>query len=293
VSIVLGPNHYGKAETRLVRVTREPGRHVVEDLNVSTTLTGDFAASHLSGDNSNVLPTDSQKNTVYAFARDGIGSPEDFGLRLARHFVESQEPVTAARVSIERYGWARLDVDGSPAPHSFRRAGGEIRTATITHGDEGTWMVSGIRDLTLMNTTGSEFWGFPRDRYTTLPETRERILATALDARWRSVTSPGGERIDWNARYETVRAHLLSAFADTYSYALQQTAHAMGSRVLKHLPEIAEIRLALPNKHHYLVDLSPFGLDNPDEVYLAGDRPYGLIEVTVQRDDVPAAPQAW
>ncbi len=283
MSITLGPNRYGKAEVRLVRVTRGLDRHTVEDLNVTTSLGGDFAASHLTGDNANVLPTDTQKNTVYAFAREGIGSPEDFGLRLARHFVTSQEPVTEARVHVEQYGWHRL------TPHSFRRDGSGVRTASVTHAGSGTWIVSGIRDLTLLNTTDSEFAGFARDRYTTLAETADRVLATAVDARWRWTTLDG----DWNALSDTVCGHLLDAFADTYSYALQQTAYAMGARVLEHLSEIAEIRLALPNKHHYLVDLEPFGLDNPGQVYLAGDRPYGLIEASVLRQGVPAAPQAW
>jgi urate oxidase len=297
VSIVLGPHSYGKAETRVVRVTRGPdpnGQHLVEDLNVTTALSGDLADSHLTGDNTNVLPTDTQKNTVLAFARDGIGSPEDFGLRLARHFVHTQEPITTARVHLEQYGWRRIDCDGVPAAHSFRRDGSAVRTATVTHHhngtwEDGSWIVSGVRDMIVLNTTNSEFWGFPRDRYTTLPETRERILATELNAQWRSVALD----IDWNARYEIICTHLLTTFADTYSYALQQTAYAMGARVLEHVPEIVEIRLTLPNKHHYLVDLAPFGLDNPDQVYLAGDRPYGLIEAAVLRDEVAPAPQAW
>jgi urate oxidase len=74
---------------------------------------------------------------------------------------------------------------------------------------------------------------------------------------------------------------------------LQQTLYAMGREVLEHRPEIAEVRLTLPNKHHLLVDLAPFELANPNEVFVAADRPYGLIEGTVLRDDAPSAGSAW
>jgi len=159
----------------------------------------------------------------------------------------------------------------------------------VTVAEPGTQVVSGLRELVLLNTTDSEFHGYPRDRYTTLPETTDRILATAVDARWRHLT----DTADWDASFAGAKDALVEAFVDTYSYSLQQTLYAMGERVLRHRPELAEIRLALPNKHHYLVDLSPFGLDNPQEVFLAGDRPYGLIEGTVTRDDAPPASADW
>ncbi|HEV7651455.1 MAG TPA: urate oxidase [Actinophytocola sp.] len=288
----LGDNQYGKAETRLVHVDRggENGgdRHAITDLNVSTALAGDLAATHLTGDNSGVLPTDTQKNTVYAFARDGVGEIEDFGLRLARHFVGTTPAITRARVHIQAYRWERLTVAGEPAHHSFARAAG-TRTATVTYDGTTAWVVSGVEDVTLLNTTGSEFHGFRRDRYTTLPETDDRILATAVSARWRH-TGTGSE---WAMSFRHAHAHLLEAFADTHSLSLQQTLHAMGERVLRHRDELVEVRLALPNKHHFLVDLSPFELDNPGEVFFAADRPYGLIEGTVLREGAPEPGLAW
>ncbi len=284
MAIVLGANQYGKAETRVVRVVRDGSRHELTDLNVSTTLAGDLADVHLHGDNAHVLPTDSQKNTVYAFARElGIDAIEDFGLALARHFVESQPAIHRARVSIERYPWRRV------GDHSFEREGTQIRTATVTYDGRRSTVVAGLTGLTLLNTTGSEFWGYARDRYTTLPETRERILATAVDARWRYAGDAG----DWDASYDATRRLLVEAFAGTHSLSLQQTLYAMGRRVLEERAEIAEVRLAMPNRHHFLVDLAAFGLDNPDEVYLAADRPYGLIEGTVSRDDAPEPGLAW
>ena len=284
MAIVLGPNRYGKAETRLVRVTRDGDTHALTDLNVSVALSGDLAATHLTGDNSGVLPTDTMKNTVYAFAKEhGAGEPEAFALLLARHFVATQPQVSTARVGIEAYGWDRL------GPHSFQRAGNHTRLATVTVSGEDEQIVAGVTGLTLLNSTASEFHGYPRDRYTTLPETSDRILATAVDARWRHLTADA----DWATSFATALEALTGAFVDTYSYSLQQTLYAMGSRVLAKAPEIAEIRLALPNKHHYLVDLSPFGLANENEVFIAGDRPYGLIEGTVTRDDAPPAATEW
>jgi urate oxidase len=278
MGIVLGDNSYGKAETRVVFVDRAAAAHQIVDFNVTTALSGDLAATHLTGDNADVLPTDSQKNTVFAFARDGVGQPEDFAARLARHFVEGQPAIKSSTVDIESYGWDRMTVGGSPAPHSFVRAAG-TRTASVTY--DGTLSVtSGITDLVVLNTTDSEFWGYPKDRYTTLPETKDRVLATAVTARWRHRSTS-----DWAVSHAETLRLLLETFAEVHSLSLQQTLYAMGRRVLEERDELAEIRLELPNKHHIPVDLSPFGLDNPGMVFHATDRPYGLIQATVTRND--------
>jgi urate oxidase len=284
VAIVLGGNRYGKAETRLVRVTRDGDTHRLADLNVSIALAGDLEATHLTGDNSGVLPTDTMKNTVYAFAKEhGVGEPEEFGLLLGRHFVRTQGQVHQATITIEAYGWERL------GPHSFRRQGDSVRTCVVTAGADWAQVVSGISGLVLMNTTASEFHGFPRDRYTTLPETDDRILATAVDAKWRHASVD----TDWAGSYAGATEALIEAFVNTYSYSLQQTLMSMGSYLLDRRPEIAEARLTLPNKHHYLVDLTPFDLANNNEVFIAGDRPYGLIEGTVTRDEAAPARVEW
>ena len=284
MATVLGSNQYGKAETRLVRVRRGDDGHDLTDINVSVALAGDFADTHITGDNSKVLPTDTQKNTVYAFARQfGVDQIEDFGLRLARHFVDTQPAVRGARVSIEEYGWSRL------GPHSFSRSSEGIRTAVVTSDADASWVVSGVTGLVLLNTTDSEFHGFPRDAYTTLAETSDRILATAVNATWRHATADG----DWAASYAGARDALVRAFVETYSLSLQQTLYAMGSALLERRSEIVEVRLSLPNRHHFLVDLAPLGLENPNEVYYAADRPYGLIEGTVILDDAPPAGLAW
>ncbi|MEV0199463.1 factor-independent urate hydroxylase [Nonomuraea sp. NPDC050691] len=287
MAIILGPNRYGKAETRLVRVTRDGEIHHLKDLNVSTSLSGDMEAVHLTGDNAAVLPTDTQKNTVYAFARKhGVDQIEDFALLLARHFTGSQPAVRHARVEIEEYAWDRVPVTG----HSFTRRGGEVRTCVVHHDRDGrVSVVSGLKDLVLLNTTGSEFHGYAVDEYTTLPPATDRVLATAVHARWRHA----GDTPSYGDSYARVRDRLVAAFAGTHSLSLQQTLYAMGERALAECPEICEVRLALPNRHHFAVDLSPFGLDNDNEVFNAADRPYGLIEGTVLRDDAPEPGFAW
>ena len=281
MGIVLGPNQYGKAETRVVRIYRDSPRHEIRDINVSTSLRGDFADAHITGDQAKVLPTDTQKNTCFAFAKQkGIGEIEDFGLELGRHFVNDVETVHGARVEIAEYAWDRITVDGTEHDHSWVRRGSEIRTATVTVDADETSVVSGLRDLTLLKSTGSEFWGFLKDEYTTLAETRDRVLATSLVAQWRYA---GGDQ-EWGRLYDDVRRILLERFATVHSFALQQTLWEMGKAVLDAHEEIAEISLSAPNKHHFVVDLAPFGLENPGEVFHAADRPYGLIECTVTRD---------
>ncbi|WP_375477734.1 factor-independent urate hydroxylase [uncultured Jatrophihabitans sp.] len=286
--VQLGPNRYGKAETHVVHVARggaPDGGDLVTDRTVSTSLSGELAATHLTGDNSAVLATDTQKNTAFVFAKTlGAVPAEAYALALAEHFVSTQQPITRARVHVAEASWTRSGA------HSFCRSGAATRTTTVVlDADLGASVVSGVEDLVVLNTTNSEFWGFPRDEYTTLAETKDRILATEVSARWRY----RGVDVEWTDAYGAARAALADAFADTYSYSLQQTLFAIGTRIVESVPDICEVRLALPNKHHFLVDLAPFGLSNDNEVYWAADRPYGLIEGTVLADDAPPEGLAW
>jgi urate oxidase len=285
----LGANRYGKAEVRVVCVVRgaaPDGGDVLRDRTVWTSLSGDLADTHLRGDNAKVLATDTQKNVVNVFAkRYGDLEPEAFALELARHFVDG--PITRARIIVHEHPWNRIGTN----KHSFARAADLTRTTTVVHDAAlGTSVVSGIEDLVVLNTTNSEFWGFPRDEYTTLEDTTDRILATQVSATWRY----RGTSVDWSGAFAMARQTLLDAFAETYSYSLQQTLYAIGARIIEAEPDICEVRLALPNKHHFLIDLAPFGETNNNEVYYAADRPYGLIEGTVLADDAPDDPGlAW
>ncbi len=298
MSIVLGANQYGKAENRVVRIYRDTDRHEIRDLNVSTSLRGDFAAAHTVGDQIKVLPTDTQKNTSFAYAKEhGISSPEDYAIALGRHFLDAAPPATGAQIKVEEYAWDRISVDGEGHDHSFVRRGTETRTCVVTvegRGDEQqVWVVSGFEDLTVLKSTGSEFKGFLKDKYTTLQEADDRVMATSMTARWRYEDTSVTREVDWDKAYEDIKQIMLSAYATTYSRALQETLYAMGGAVLEAHPEVAEVRFSAPNKHHFLVDLAPFELENKGEVFIAADRPYGLIEASVSRDDSSDAGLAW
>ena len=288
--IVLGKNQYGKAENRVVRIYRDTPRHEIHDVNVSTCLRGDFSAAHLAGDQSEVLPTDTQKQTAYAYAKEkGLLSIEDYGLALARHFVHDVAPVDGARIEIEEYAWERAVVDGVEHDHTWVRKGQEVRTAAITVDASGEYVVGGLKDMVILKSTGSEFAGFLEDGYTTLQPTHDRVMATSLTAQWRFT----GTEVSWESAFSGIKAQLVKQFAVVQSLALQQTLFEMGKAVLETYSDVAEVRLAAPNKHHFLYDLSPFGLTNDNEVFNADDRPYGLIQATVTRDDAPGAGAAW
>ncbi len=286
----LGGNRYGKSGIRLVRVQRGADRHELVDLTVDVSLEGDFDASYVAGDNTEVLPTDTMRGTVYAIAGEGpVGEPEAFGLRLAGHFVEAVPAATTARVRLTAAPWARIEAAGSPHPHAFLQTGGGLRTATVTREGTAAWVVAGIADLVVLKTAGSAFEGFLTDRWTTLEPARDRILATAVSARWRYATL----EVDWAKASDAARRALLETFAVHDSRSLQHTLYAMGRALLGEVPEIAEVRLTMPNRHHLPVDLAPYGLAGRDEVFVATDRPFGLIEGGVHRDGAPPAGRAW
>lgn len=295
VSVSLGANKYGKAENRVVRIVRDTARHEIIDLNVTSQLRGaQLVDSYLVGDNSLVVATDTQKNTAFAFAKEyGIPSPEEYLLTLGQHFTSEFDWIEGGLWQAEQYEWDRILVDGAEHDHSFVRKGQGTRLATVQIADGETHVTGGVKDLVVLKSTGSEFAGFPRDKYTTLVETDDRIMATSVTGRWRFLPEAVEAGIDYNGLYEEVSAILLSTFATVHSLALQQTLFAMGKAAIEARPEIAEVRFQMPNKHHFVYDLSPFGLENPNEVFIAADRPYGLIEGTVVRDGAAPAPAAW
>ncbi len=291
----LGENKYGKAENRVVRIVRDTPRHEITDLSVTSQLRGAaLVDSYLKGENDLVVATDTQKNTVFAFAKEYvISSPEGFLLTLGKHFTEDFEWIEGGLWQAEKYDWARIVVDGVEHDHSFVRTGQGTRLATVQIIDGATHVTGGVKDLVVLKSTGSEFAGFPRDKYTTLVETDDRIMATSVTGRWRFLPEAVEAGIDYDGLYDEVTAVLLSTFASVHSLALQQTLFEMGRAAIEARPEIAEVRFAMPNKHHFVYDLAPFGLENSNEVFYAADRPYGLIEGTVVRDGAAPAPAAW
>jgi urate oxidase len=274
-------NAYGKAAVRLVKVDRGAAAHVLHDLTVDVQLQGDFGPAHTAGDNSQVLPTDTMKNTVYALARRGpVDPPEEFGERLARHFLDACTAARRAVLALAVHRWDRTVVDGAPQSHAFTRGPEERRLATITVDETGVAVEAGLEGLGLLKTTGSGFAGFLRDGYTTLKEAHDRILATDVEAHWRYA----GPVEDYTATWNDVRTSLVETFARHQSASVQHTLYAMGEAALARCAEISEIRLVLPNRHDLLVDLAPFGLDNPNEIFVAIREPYGRIEAVLVRE---------
>jgi urate oxidase len=276
--IALGENRYGKSAIRLVKVVRDRDRHRVRDLTVAVTLQGDFEAAHVEGDNSMVIATDTMKNTVYALAADRLtGSIEDFALALAAHFREPQ--VSIAQVDIDEHQWLPIEGDGRSAADAFVKTIAGTRVTRVVDGPDGQIVEAGVRDLTVMKTAKSAFSGFPRDRFTTLAETEDRILATKIDATWRYAV---GEH-DYDALFDSVRGSLLGSFAEHESPSVQASIWIIGRAMLQAHPEVTEIRMRLPNLHHWRVDLKPFGIGGEPEIYVATTEPHGLIEATVRR----------
>lgn len=278
---MLGANRYGKSDIRVVKLVRHPDRHDLKDLTVAVAFEGAFDAVHTAGDNSPVLPTDTMKNTVYALAKQhSLEHIEAFGLALGAHFLEENPHVARVVVEIRERMWERLEVGTQPAPSTFLGSCSETRTASVDYSRERVSMRSGLDDLLLLKSSGSAFSGFLRDRYTTLADTEDRILATALTASWLYRESGGNFTRLWGE----VRQALLDSFSAHDSRSVQHTLYAMGEAVLQLCREVEEIRLTMPNKHHLPVDLSPFGLPNENDVFVATEAPYGLIEATVIRN---------
>lgn len=273
--VTLTDNNYGKQAVRLVTVRRGPERHELQDVTVGLRMEGDFVAAYADGDNSGVLPTDTMKNTVYALAAENpFEEIESFGLLLTDHFLEASPRASAVRVDLTEHLWESID------SQAFRRAGAEQRTAVVTRDrQDGARVVAGIEDLVVMKTAKSAFEGFPRDRYTTLKETSDRLLATAVRATWTYARTD----VAFGRLWREVRSRLLEAFIQHDSLSVQHTLYAMGEAALE-IAEVEEIRLSMPNKHHIPVDLAPFGLQNRNEIFVATAEPYGLIEGTMRRE---------
>jgi len=284
VTYELGENRYGKSRIRLVTVRRhESGIHDLRDLTVDVGLEGRFEAAHVSGDNREVIATDTMKNTVYAFARDRLTtSPEAFGLDLARHFA-GHEQVSRAVVTVRQHGWERVGVDGMPAPDAFVRSGQCTRLAVVSASGDAVSVEAGVEDLTVLKTSKSAFVGFERDEYTTLAETEDRLMATKVTATWGYGEAAASGGFDFDVAHERALGRLLASFATHVSPSVQTSIWIMATAILDADPAIDWVRMVLPNLHHWQVDLGPFGLENRGEVFVATTEPHGLIDATVRR----------
>jgi urate oxidase len=273
-------NNYGKSRVRLMKVARKGDWHSIQETTVKIALEGDFEEAHTVGDNSKVLPTDTMKNTVYALAHQTteIEEIEIFALRLAKHFLKHNLQVSRVTIEIAEHDWTRMS-NGEPHPHSFIKSSDEKRTTIIKATREGASVESGVVDLIVLKTTKSGFVGFIKDQYTTLPEATDRIFATSIKANWLYANPDAATGETWRSARQTI----IETFAAHDSLSVQHTLYAMGQAVLEKFAGITEISLSLPNIHYLPVDVSRFGFENDNRIFLPTDEPHGLIEARLSR----------
>jgi urate oxidase len=277
----LGENRYGKSRVRLSRIKRRGDRHDFNEWSVRVLLHGDFDTSFTEADNSKLLPTDTMKNTVYSIARGSKAvTIEEFAMELGDYLLGNNPQVAKASVEVEERAWERIVIDGEPEATTFKLGGPELATVHAVREQNGTWAVtSGIDGLTILKTTKSEFTGYIQDKLTTLKPATDRIFGTRATAAW-DYSAAAPDFADVRAR---IVAALLKVFADHHSMSVQHTLFDMGKAALDAAPEIARIQLTMPNLHHLLADLSPFGQDNPNHIFVPIDEPHGYIEATIER----------
>jgi len=277
----LGENSYGKSRVRLSRITRSAGLHEFNEWIVNIMLEGDFETSFTEADNSKVLPTDTMKNTVYFVARNSKAATiEAFAMELGDYFLNGNAQVSGVLVEVEERAWERMTIDGTPEPTTFKLGGPELQTVRAVRDRGREWSIrSGVEGLTILKTTKSEFTGYVVDKLTTLKPATDRILGTSATITWDyAVDAP-----DFAQARARILAALLKTFAEHNSMSVQHTLFDMGKAALAAAPEIARITLTMPNLHHILADLSPFGQDNPNHIFVPIDEPHGYIEATVER----------
>ncbi|HXA78621.1 MAG TPA: urate oxidase [Candidatus Acidoferrales bacterium] len=280
--IGLAENRYGKSRIRLVRVKRHRERHDFVEWTLEILLQGDFESCFTDGDNSKILATDTMKNTVYSLMRDSSAAcMEEFGEELIDVLLRRNPQVSRAEVTISEKAWEHLVAAGKPQPTAFVQSSGERQTTRLTRAPGGRCAVlSGLENLVIMKTAGSGFEGYIKDSLTTLPPTVDRLFGTTLRANW----NYGADHLAFVPLRATIREVMLGVFAAHQSKSVQHTLYAMGEAVLKGVAEVEEIELTMPNIHCLLVDLSRFGQDNPNEIFVPTDEPHGFIEARVRRN---------
>jgi urate oxidase len=287
MTIVLGENRYGKSSVRLMKVTRGGPHDRVDEWNVEVWLEGDFKSCFEEGDNSRVLPTDTMKNTVYSLARASTSvSVEDFAKEVAHHFIKNNPYADVAGVRVQATSWQPITVGGKRFATAFTHGADVTSTTTVTYSRAGLLKVeSGFSGLWLLKTAHSAFSGFLKDNLTTLRETRDRLFGTLATAEWQYAQSAlVASNIDFVALRERAQDSLMSTFAAHDSLSVQQTLYAMAEATLQAMQEVDEVHLQMPNKHCNLVDLSAFGQDNPNMIFVPTDEPHGSISARIRRE---------
>ncbi len=274
-------NRYGKGRVRVMRIHRDGERHEVSQLNVKAMLEGDFARAYTSADNSTSVSTDTIKNVVNIVARENTGlGTEEFCQMLAKRYFELYPQANSVAITAHETKWSRLSFRGKPHPHSFvlDSNGKPFVELTATRGGSST-LASGIDGFTFMKSTQSGWENYVKDAYTTIPPTKDRICATSMVASWKW----SGKPASYPAANKKILDTLLEVFSTTYSPSVQNSLYHMGEAALAAVPEISEISMACPNMHFIPMNLSAFGMDNNNDVFLPTDEPHGQIECTVGR----------
>jgi urate oxidase len=277
----LAGNHYGKTRVRLLKVTREGAQHEVREWTVGLYLEGDFERCFIDGDNTRIMATDTMKNTVYSVARESTATTmEEYAQDLARLLTRRNPQVRQIRVTVEEKMWVRLKADGEKHGSAFRQRGPDVATVELIYTVGGVEVLrSGVKGLVILKTSHSGFSGFKRDAWTTLPETDDRLFGTEATIVWKYA-----KRLDDYAATRTkLMETLLTTFANHESLSVQHTLFAMAEDALAAEPAVAEIELTMPNRHSHLVNLAPFGQENPNEIFVPTDEPHGDIHARVVR----------
>jgi urate oxidase len=277
----LGENRYGKSRVRVMKVVRHETHHAMKEWNVRVLLHGDFETCFTAGDNSKILPTDTMKNTVYYLARESnAGTLEDLAIELVRFLLADNAQVSKASVEIEEKSWRPMILDGDPHATTYQLGGPELQTAEVSQERSGALRVtSGIDGLVILKTTKSAFTGYIKNAQTTLPESTDRIFGTRATVAWEYLETP----TDYSAIRATAMQTLLKVFAEHDSLSVQHTLYDIGEAMLAAVPQMARVKLTMPNLHFNLVDLSRFGQSNPNQIFVPIDEPHGYIEAVIER----------
>lgn len=291
---------YGKGNVKFLKVKKNPrdsNEQEVLEANVQVLLKGDFDVSYTQADNSPIVPTDTVKNTILVEAKNTDVWPiERFAAHLAKHFTSKYSHVSGIEVSVVQSRWSKYEVGGKLHPHSFKHDGPETRRTFLTYSKKGDDLriVSSIKDLTVLKSTGSMFYGYNVCDYTTLQPTRDRILSTDVDASWTYDSKQIKSFADvfraadqglFDKAYKSARDTTLELFATEQSASVQATMYNMSHKILQLTPEVETVTYVLPNKHFILFNLEWKGIKGNDELFYPSPDPNGLIKCTVGRKE--------
>ncbi len=290
---------YGKSWVKMLHVKREGLVHSIREYEVDTKLTLDSEKDYIDGDNRDIIATDTQKNTVYLLAKKhGVGSPEQFAVLLAKHFISEYPWVNRARVRVEAHPWQRIKVDGREHNHAFVSTPVADRYAQVClKRYREPEIIAGLKNLRVLKTTQSGFVDFVSDGYRSLPDQEDRIFSTIVETSWKYKSVSG---LCFDKAFDNVKKLIFEFFAGCprrglFSPSVQQTLYLIEKAALESIPQMEWMSMAMPNKHYFNVDLSKFPRSvggtggakcTNDEVFMPVDKPSGMIIAKLARNEI-------